>query len=192
MDETTVKTMESKLEASKLFECNLPNEIWCEVFSYLDEKSLKNITTTCKLWFGIIRGVEKFSGHVKMKFTDLEDLFKETRNSKWLMERWPSMTVLEVSLGNLKARHYKKLYEMTKLMKLKQPLGLCRNRFTTKVTKVRSRSRFFVPTTSNAPRYVLLPIHNWVHYRVCLIAPFRTHYRNGVCLYHGAIKVWTF
>ena len=182
--------MESKLKASKLFECNLPNEIWCEVFSYLDEKSLKNITTTCKLWFGIIRGVEKFSGHVKMKFTDLKDLSKTVTASKWLRERWPAMRVLEVSLGNqfVVARHHKKLYEMTKLMKL-IPLGLCRNRFT---KKVRSRSRFFVPTTSNAPPYVLLPIHNWVHYRFCMIAPFRTHYQNGVYIYHGTIKVWTF
>ena len=193
--------MESKLEASKLFECNLPNEIWCEVFSYLDEKSLKNITTTCKLWFGIIRGVEKFSGHVKMKFTDLEDLFKEIKTSEWLMERWPSMTVLEVSLGNLVARHHKKLYEMTKLMEL-IPLGLRGNRFTTKVgspsryflptNSNAPRSRFFVPSTSNAPRYVLLPIHNWLHYSVCLPIIFRTQYQNGVCLYHGAIKVWTF
>ena len=179
--------MESKLKASKVFECNLPNEIWCEVFSYLDKKSLKNVTTTCKLWFGIIRGVEKFSGHVKMKFTDLKDLFKEIKNSERLMERWPSMTVLEVSLGNqfVVARHHKQLYKMTKLMEL-IPLGLRRNRLT---TKVRSRSRFFVPTTSNAPRYVLLPIHNWAHYRVCMIAPFQTHYQNGVCIYHGAIKL---
>ena len=186
MDETTAKIMESKLEASKLFECNLPNEIWCEVFSYLDEKSMKNITTTCKLWFGIIRGIEKFSGHVKMKFTDLEDLFKEIKTSEWLMERWPSMTVLEVSLGNqfVVARHYKKLYGMTKLLEL-IPLGLRRNRLTTK------DSRFFVPTTSNSPRYVLLPIHNWVHYRVSIIAPFRTHYQNGVCIHHGVIKVNT-
>ena len=208
MDETTAKIMESKLEASKLFECNLPNEIWCEVFSYLDEKSLKNITTTCKLWFGIIRGVEKFSGHVKMKFTDLEDLFKEIKDSEWLMERWPSMTVLEVSLGNLKVRHHKKLYEMTKLFKL-TPLGF-RGTSSAKFVSsgnrrvriwpgiqgtgssgfsVASRSRFFVPTNSNAPRYVLLPIHDWAHYTVRTIAPFRTHYQNGVCIYHGAIKL---
>ena len=68
--------MESKLEASKAFDCNLPNEIWCEIFSCLDKKSLKNVTATCKLWFGIIRGNEKFSGHVKMKFIDLKDLSK--------------------------------------------------------------------------------------------------------------------
>ena len=150
--------MESKLEASKLFECKLPNEIWCEVFSYLDKKSLNNVTSTCKLLFGIIRGNEKFSGHVKMKFTDLKNLSKNVTDSEWLRGRWPSMRVLEVSLGYqfLGARHMNLLYKMTKFMKLK-PLALKQKR--KKIgfscgseaiySNVRYCSRFFVPTTSN-------------------------------------------
>ena len=181
MGETTAKKMESKLEECKVFDCNLPNEIWCEIFMYLDKKSLKNVTATCKLWFGIIRGNEKFSGHVKMKFIDLKDLSKTiteatqycvhgglqqikgslaektATDSEWLRERWPSMRVLEVSLGNQfqVARHQKLLYQMTKFLKLKptapqkrKKIGFsCRNPFTSSslTMMVRYRSRFFVP-----------------------------------------------
>ena len=115
--------MESKLEASKELECNLPNEIWCGIFSYLDKKSLKNVTITCKLWFGIIRGNEKFNVHVKMKFTNLEDMLTKITDSEWLRERWPSMRVLEISLGDqcLAAHHKKNLPKMTKNIKL-EPL----------------------------------------------------------------------
>ena len=111
------------MEASKEFECNLPNEIWCGIFSYLDKKSLNKVTNTCKLWFGMIRDNEKFSGYIKMKFTNLEDMSTKITDSKWLRERWPSMRVLEISLGNqCLVAHYKKLApKMTKIMKL-EPL----------------------------------------------------------------------
>ena len=123
MGEPTKKIMESTLEVSKELECNLPNEIWCGIFSYLDKKSLKNVTITCKLWFGIIRGNEKFNVHVKMKFINLEDMSTKITDLECLRERWPSMRVLEVSLGNLcLVAHYQKLFpEMTKIMKL-EPL----------------------------------------------------------------------
>ena len=154
MGDTTAKNMESKLE---VFDCNSPNEIWCEIFSYLDKKSLKNVTASCKLWFGIICGNEKFSGHVKMKFTDLKDLSKTVTDSEWLRERWPSMRVLEVSLGN-QFVPWKLLYKMTKFMEL-VPLHLGQKRkkidlpcgkalvfrSSHMTLQVRYRSRFFVP-----------------------------------------------
>ena len=159
MVETTTKKMESELEAYKVFDFNLPNEICCEIFMYLDKKSLKNVSATCKLWFEIIRGNEKFSGHVKMKFTDLKDLSKTVTDSDWLRERWPSMRVLEVSLGN-QFVPWKLLYRLTKLMEL-VPLDLGQKRkkidlpcgkalvfrSSHMTLKVRHRSRFFVPTT---------------------------------------------
>ena len=125
MGEPTKKIREPKLEASKEFECNLPNEIWCGIFSYLDKKSLNNVTNTCKLWFGMIRDNEKFSGYVKMKFTTLEDMSTKITDSKWLRERWPSIGVLEVSLGNqYLIPHYEKLApQMTRIMKL-EPLQI--------------------------------------------------------------------
>ena len=120
LDETIVKKMEPKLEAWKVFECNLPNEVWCDIFSYLDKKSLKNVTATCKLWFGMIRGNEKFSGRIKMKFTDLKDMAAKITDSEWLKERWPSIKVLEVSLGNqfLVGRQNILFPKMTKVIKL--------------------------------------------------------------------------
>ena len=123
MGEPTKKIREPKLEATKKIEFNLPNEIWCGIFSYLDKKSLKNVTNTCKLWFGMIRDNEKFSGYVKMKFTNLEDMSTKITDSAWLRERWPSMGVLEVSFGSqCMVSHYEKLFpEMTKIMKL-EPL----------------------------------------------------------------------
>ena len=125
MGEPAKEITEPKLEASKEFEGNLPNEIWCGIFSYLDKKSLKNVTITCKPWFGIIRGNEKFNVHVKMKFTNLEDMSTKITDSKWLRERWPSMRVLEVSFGSqCMVSHYEKLFpEMTKIMKL-EPLQI--------------------------------------------------------------------
>ena len=123
MVEPTKEITDPKLEASKEFERDLPNEIWCGIFSYLDKKSLNNITNTCKLWFGMIRDNEKFSGYVKMKFSNLEDMSTKITDSKWLRERWPSMRVLEVSLGSqcLVPHHQKLFPEMTKIIKL-EPL----------------------------------------------------------------------
>ena len=125
MGEPTKKITKPKLEASKRIEFNLPNEIWCGIFLYLDKKSLKNVTITCKPWFGIIRGNEKFNVHVKMKFTNLEDMSTKITDSKWLRERWPSMRVLEVSLGSqCLVPHYEKLTrQMNKIMKL-EPLHI--------------------------------------------------------------------
>ena len=131
MGEPTKKIREPKLEATKKIEFNLPNEIWCGIFSYLDKKSLKNITNTCKLWFGMIRGNEKFSGYVKMKFTNLEDMSTKITDSEWLKERWPSMKILEVSLGSqfMVAQHKKLFPNMTKTMNLKPLLYLgCKRR----------------------------------------------------------------
>ena len=122
--------MEYELEASKVFECTLPNETWCDIFSYLDKKSLKNVTTTCKLWFRIIRSNEKFSGCIKMKFTDLKDMAAKITDSEWLKERWPSIKVLKVSLGNqfLVGRQKKLFPKMTKVIK-RIPLELgCKRR----------------------------------------------------------------
>ena len=123
----TGKNLDSKLppEPVHLMRYSLPDEIWCHIFSYLDDKSLRNVSVICKLWFGIIRGNEKFSWHIKMKFTNLEDMSTKITDSKWLRERWPSMRVLEVSLGSqCLIPHYEKLApQMTKIVKL-EPLHI--------------------------------------------------------------------
>ena len=60
-----------------------------------------------------------------MKFTNLEDMSTKITDSKWLRERWPSIGVLEVSLGNqYLIPHYEKLApQMTRIMKL-EPLQI--------------------------------------------------------------------
>ena len=62
----------------------LPNEIWCYIFSYLDEKSLKTIASICKLFFEIVRGNEKLSGCIILKSVPLNDLAIKIKNSEWI------------------------------------------------------------------------------------------------------------
>ena len=130
MSEPTNRKMESKLEAFQEFEFNLPHEVWCAIFLYLDKHSLKKLTTTCKLWFGIIRGNETLSGHINMKFTNLEDMSKKITDSEWLRKRWPSIRVLKVSLGSqfLAAQYNKLCPDMTRIFELKPSDLGCKRR----------------------------------------------------------------
>ena len=43
---------------------DLPNEIWCKIFSYLPFQPKKNATATCKLWFRLIREDPKISRYI--------------------------------------------------------------------------------------------------------------------------------
>ena len=76
----------------------LPNEIWCYIFSYLDEKSLKTIASICKLFFEIVRGNEKLSGCIILKSVMLKDLAVKIKNSEWIWERWPSLKTLKIPI----------------------------------------------------------------------------------------------
>ena len=76
----------------------LPNEIWYHIFLYLDEKSLRNITSTCKLFFELIRGSEKLSGCIILKSVTLKDLATNIKNSEWIWDRWPSLKTLKIPL----------------------------------------------------------------------------------------------
>ena len=51
---------------------NLPSEVWCIIFSSLPKESRKNATSTCKLWFEIIRGDPRFSGNVTISWSELK------------------------------------------------------------------------------------------------------------------------
>ena len=42
----------------------LPREFLCIIFSYLEKKSLRNATASCKLWFDLIRSDNKLSGYI--------------------------------------------------------------------------------------------------------------------------------
>ena len=42
----------------------LPREILRIIFLYLDKKSVRNATATCKFWFDLIRSDSKLSGYI--------------------------------------------------------------------------------------------------------------------------------
>ena len=75
---------------------SVPNEIWCIIFSYLDNKSWKSASLTCKYWLEVIRNDPKFSGHIVLKKSDLVDFQTKIENSEWIWERWPVLKTLEL------------------------------------------------------------------------------------------------
>ena len=85
-------------EQSQMAKFMLPNEIWCHIFSYLDEKSLRTIASICKVFFDLVRGNEKLSGCIILKSVGLNDLAIKIKNSEWIWERWPSLKTLKIPI----------------------------------------------------------------------------------------------
>ena len=69
---------------------NLPQEVWCIIYSYLPKESRKNATNTCKLWFEIIRGDSRFSGNITIPWIELQ-------NSSFDWDNWPSLKTLVIA-----------------------------------------------------------------------------------------------
>ena len=69
---------------------NLPQEVWCIIFSYLLKESRKNATSTCKLWFEIIRGDSRFSGKITIPWNEIQ-------NSSFDGDNWPSLKTIAIS-----------------------------------------------------------------------------------------------
>ena len=76
----------------------LPFEIWREIFSYLDETSIRNVSATSTLFFGIVRSDEKFSGHVILKRINLRQLVIKIESEEWTWDRWPCLKILEIPI----------------------------------------------------------------------------------------------
>ena len=76
----------------------LPVEIWCQIFSYLGQSSIRNVSATCTLFFGIVRGDEKLSGHVILKQINLRQLLTKIKSAEWTWERWPCLKILEIPI----------------------------------------------------------------------------------------------
>ena len=76
----------------------LANEIWCHIFSYLDEKSLRTIASTCNFFLELVRGNEKLSGCIVLKSVRLKDLATKIKNSEWIWDRWPSLKTLKIPI----------------------------------------------------------------------------------------------
>ena len=69
---------------------NLPQEVWCIIFSYLPKESRKNAISTCKLWFEIIRGDSRFSGKITIPWIELQ-------NSSFDWDNWPSLKTIDIT-----------------------------------------------------------------------------------------------
>ena len=78
---------------------NLPSEILCIVFSFLDKKSRKSATSTCHLWFDLIRN-SNLSNHICYKDSDSKDSVKKLQqrieNLEWDWKRWPALKKIEI------------------------------------------------------------------------------------------------
>ena len=72
---------------------NLPNEIWCKIFSYLPLAPKKNATATCKLWFRLIRENPKLSGYIVISWFNMKTA-QETLQWNW--SSWSALKTLEL------------------------------------------------------------------------------------------------
>jgi hypothetical protein len=73
---------------------NLPNEIWCMIFSYLPLEHKKNATATCKLWSRLIREDPNLSGHILISGYILGTALKTLQ---WNWSNWPALKTLELN-----------------------------------------------------------------------------------------------
>ena len=73
---------------------NLPNEVWCKIFSYLPLAPKKNATATCKLWFRLIRGDLKLSGYIVISWLNMEEAIETLQ---WNWSNWPALKTLELN-----------------------------------------------------------------------------------------------
>ena len=92
---------------------NLPEEMWCLIFSYLPTESKKKATATCQLWFKIIRSDPKLSGHISVSLAGIQ-------NENWNWENWPSLRILEIDSKGLfwyrsKTSFRKRMENMSKI-----------------------------------------------------------------------------
>ena len=72
---------------------NLPNEIWCKIFSYLPLAPKKNATATCKLWLRLIREDQKLSGYILISWYNMEEALEKLQ---WNWNNWPALKTLEL------------------------------------------------------------------------------------------------
>ena len=76
----------------------IPTEILCQIISYLDEKSIRSVSFTCKQLFDLVRGNGRFSGHVTLNSIDLKNLLEKIESAEWNWERWSCLKTLKIPL----------------------------------------------------------------------------------------------
>ena len=103
----------------------LPTEIWSQIFLYLDGKSRRSVTATCKKFFVIVRGNEKTSGLLVLKAITLKNLSEKIESEEWNWERWPCLKTLKIPLSTLKGVNpYKDQYLTSSTCTALEPLKL--------------------------------------------------------------------
>jgi len=95
----------------------LPREILCIMFSYLDKKSVKSASASCKLWLELIRNDSNLSSHVYLKCDGLKELQTKIERSEWIWNRWPVLKVLELGPLSVKIDEPKSIQEASDLVK---------------------------------------------------------------------------
>ena len=91
---TIITKQSSLIKNLKMADFNLPNEIWCQIFSYLPLEPKKNATVTCKLWFSLIRQDPKLSGHIVISLHNMETALETLH---WHWSNWPALKTLELT-----------------------------------------------------------------------------------------------
>ena len=72
---------------------NLPNEIWCMIFSHLPFEPKKNATATCKLWSRLIREDSNLSGHILVSWYNMKTALDTLQ---WNWSNWPALKTFEL------------------------------------------------------------------------------------------------
>lgn len=71
----------------------LPKEVWVQIWSFLDFKTLHKICrTVCKTWFVDIRESGRLSGRLKIRNCELQD-----NELKKILSNWEKLKILELS-----------------------------------------------------------------------------------------------
>ena len=125
---THKKNRKDLKEQSQMANSILPNEIWCQIFLYLDEKSLRTIASICKLFFELVRGNEKLSGCIILKSVMLKDLAIKIKNSEWIWDRWPSLKTLKIPIVHSEysdSVYEKEAHRLIQEMKFETCSNLC-------------------------------------------------------------------
>ena len=73
----------------------LPREILCILFLYLDKRSVKSATLTCKLWFELIRNDSNLSSYVCLKVIKLQEFDQRIQDLELSVARWPVLKTIE-------------------------------------------------------------------------------------------------
>ena len=83
----------------------LPNEVWYIIFSHLDERSIRCVSETCKLWFELIRSNVNTSSQICLVNDNLKKFQIKLAKSEWIWERWPVLRTLEFGRSHMICEH---------------------------------------------------------------------------------------